>query len=235
MKKKRIIIIAAVSVAVLLLGLVAWVFWGWYNGPHRAIAEREKLVQEDLKMWSTTISFYGTVLDEKGNPVPQAKLGFLITDSSRKGTSEYEVQSDQKGSFSLTGVKGYHVEVTASKQGYYRGKGSFQSFYSAGSGRNLPSDPKNPAIFHLRKKGEAAALIYKGNNFDVSLDGTPCEVNLYECQIVSPGQGHIRVECRAGDQKVRYYDWLCRISVPNGGLVIIARDNEFPLEAPTDG
>jgi hypothetical protein len=232
MKSKRSIILI---VSILCLGVAGWIFWSWYNGPRKEIAEREKLVQEDLKMWSTPISFYGKVMDEKGNTVSGADIKFIVSDTSKEGTTEYHAKSDEGGGFSLTGISGKGMDVRVRKEGYYLGEGFVGSFEYAGKEHNFVPDPKNPVVFPLRKKGEAVALIYHGRSFTIPTDGTPVEVSMKVNGVVAAGQGHIKVECWASDLQARQYDWRCRISVPDGGLVNADPRDPFPFEAPPEG
>lgn len=91
-------------------------------------------------------------------------------------------------------------------------------------------------MFHLRKKGDAEPLVLCDNDFLISRDGKPVEVNLSKCKPVAIGAGHLRVECwtdDAGKPKGAKYDWKCRISVPGGGLR--QSTEEFDFEAPLEG
>jgi hypothetical protein len=238
MKKKPIIIVLVASA---ILTLSGWLFWGCRStDPFRAIeAEREKDMREIRKIWETPITFYGKVVDEKGNPIPGASVSFIITDTSRAGHSEYSRRSDNDGLFSLKGVKGYAIQVGVEKEGHYRGPISLQSFRSVAFDSEIPvpSDPANPAVFILRKKGEAAALIVNRWTIKpVPLDGTPVELDLKTGKSVPAGEGHIKVECWAPDRWTKnVYDWRCKISVPDGGLVKVDRNELFPFEAPEEG
>ena len=225
----------SLQLTVAILG--GWVLWGCQStDPFRAIeAERQKKLADARKMWETPITFYGKVVDEKGGPISGASVSFSITDTSRSGGSDYYRKSDAQGLFSLKGVRGYSVDVGVDKEGYYRGPVARRSFLSSGGEKPLPTDPNNPAIFTLRKKGEAAALIYAGKNIRIVADGTPVEFNLKENRIVTAGEGHVKVECWAGDLKVPRYDWRCRITVPDGGLVRADPQELFPFEAPENG
>jgi len=77
-----------------------------------------------------------------------------------------------------------------------------------------------------------------GLHFELPKDGTPVEISLLTGKLVSAGQGHIKVECWTMDQNQdprqrRFYDWKCRLSIPNGGVVESTR--EFDFEAPESG
>jgi hypothetical protein len=230
MNKKQIIIITIAGCCILIAG---WLFLKWYNDPlRREEAERQNNSREYDRMWETPISFYGKVVDEKGNPVVGADVQFFVNDTSREGTSEYHRKGDDKGLFSLTGVKGYTVQVRVSREGYYLDR--LKSFYSAGSDKNLPSDPKNPFVFQLRKKGEIPKLLRGYRGFDLPANGAAVEVNLLTAEVVPDGAGHIKVECSLPDRNAKQpYDWSCRISVPRGGLQEAV--GEFLFEAHEKG
>jgi len=196
----------------------------------------------------TPISFWGKVVDERGNPVATAEVKFGANDNPNpmgKG-SDHRTTTDANGSFSITGIRGVTLYVEVSKEGYYRARevegkrGSFDSFRYAGpraTDEPAPPSSESPAIFVLRKKGDAAELIRVTERpVKVPKNGAPVEIALESGQAVPAGQGDLRIECWTEDQKKDAqgnYPWRCRVSVPGGGLV--KREGEYDFEAPADG
>jgi hypothetical protein len=226
---KKLLIVTGVLLLSLVVG---WVIF-WWNSPFR---QRAQLVLESRKAWATPIAFYGKVVDENGVPVEGTAIRFQVTDLSATGVSEYHTMSDSAGLFTLTGVTGKHLGVFLSREGYYTPKTNRTAFeYAAGGGQYgiFAPDPKNPIIFQLRKKGVIPKLIRGYLRIDRRKDGGPIELNLITGKVVPEGEGHIRVENWSGDLQGGRYDWRCRLSIPEGGLVEATA--EFSFEAPLEG
>jgi hypothetical protein len=199
----------------------------------------EKLKEESRKPWLTPITFYGKVVDENAQPVEGAQVEFDWNDLSPAGHSEVRTTSDAWGLFSLTGVQGKRLLVSVKKTGYYtwheRNQGSFEYASKSEDIYHKP-DPNNPVLFYLKKKGEAEPLVKIEKYFRIRRDGTPVSVDLLKGKEAPKGQGDLQVECWTADQhKDRFnrYNWRCRITVPNGGL--IESTKEFDFEAPENG
>ena len=196
----------------------------------------------------TPFSFWGKVIDHKGNPVGGATVEWSANNnpnpygSGTKGRTE----SDADGMFSVTSF-GIGMYAKVSKDGYgqipteLRGqRGSSGGFSNAGKLGNTDSPMgtrSDPAIFILRKKGDAAELIHVTERpVKVPKNGAPVEIALETGQAVPAGQGDLRIECWTEDQKrdaQGNYPWRCRVSVPGSGLM--KREGEYDFEAPADG
>ncbi len=195
----------------------------------------EEKIEKVLQKYIVPITFYGKVIDEKGNPVKGATAFFSVNDLSEDSATKFEIKSDDEGLFSLSNVKGGGASVRVFKEEYYTSPTEYRYFdYSHGT-KHIP-DPNDPVVFHLHKKGEAAELVKVDKTVRIPKDGTPVEISLLTGKAVPAGQGHIKVECWTMDQnknEAGRYDWRCRITVPNGGL--IEPTQEFDFEAPADG
>lgn len=196
----------------------------------------------------TPISFWGKVVDHKGNPV----AGVTVEWSANNNPNPYgsgtkgRTETDVEGMFSVTS-HGIGLYAKVSKDGYgqipteLRGqRGSSGGFSNAAKLGNTDSPMgtrSDPAIFVLRKKGEAAELIHVTERpVRVPKNGAPVEIALETGQAVPAGQGSLRIECLTEDQKKDAqgnYPWHCRVSVPGGGLM--KREGEYDFEAPADG
>ena len=202
--------------------------------------KRKQAIESIKQIFQTPITFHGKVIDQNGDPVPFAEIGYMAADKFNASGSNYRGLTDEKGMFSITGIKGAALTIGVRKEGYYhildKSSGSFAYGTGPDSTHKAPPTQDNPAIFVLHKMGETEPLIKSENYVRVARDGTPIEIKLAIGQSVSQGQGDLRVEVWTYDQNVergKPYDWRCRLSILNGGLVV--RRGEFDFEAPANG
>ncbi len=155
--------------------------------------------------------------------------------------------SDQAGRFVISG-RGAGIFVEVSKKGYYRvpefdgRRGSYGGFRNhqrlGDTDVPIPTEDE-PAVFVLRKIGEAVSLVHVGRrSIIVPTDGRPIDIDLGTGQIVALGNGQLRLEVWVRNQgmnpnNAEHYDWRCRVSVPGGGL--IERQGPFDFQAPAGG
>ncbi|MEA3213125.1 MAG: hypothetical protein QOE70_6182 [Chthoniobacter sp.] len=208
--------------------------------------------REYLAEFKRPINFYGMVVDEARTPVEGATVTLgpidnpIMSDSpgdARAQSSTSSAKSDAQGRFAVTGMRGSHLLVRVSKNGYYSAPNRSDAFFSHDTAdpvmnwRLLPRGPEEPAIFVLRKKGEGTPLIRLPHlSVIVGKDGRPVDIHLATGRAVPVGQGDIRIEMSVGSEVVgpdRQYDWRCRISVPGGGL--LPRKDDFEFIAPEEG
>lgn len=190
------------------------------------------------KALQAPISFYGKVVDQNGDPVPDARVGYSALDKFMAPGTGYRGKSDENGLFSITGISGARLSVNVRKEGYYfiDGKSNASFAYGTGSDGHFREPPTkdNPAVFVLHKMGETEPLVRVEKNARIPKDGTPVTVNLSNGRVAP--DGNLRVEAWTDDQNLneqRRYNWRCRITVPGGGLV--ERKGQFNFEAPADG
>ncbi len=197
-----------------------------------------------LGWFRTPITFYGKVVDDKGNPVAGAKIK-LSPDSNMDPNGpqpDYEQTSDANGLFSITGVHGMGLVVQVSKEGYYsEGQDSGGVFdYAVTDAGDKPPHPNqnDPAVFVLRKMGETEALIVQKRDVKISRTGIPITMDLRTGKTFGDHSSDIRVQAWTNDQghvpgTFMRYDWKCIVTVPGGGLQ--PRAGEFDFQAPADG
>lgn len=190
-----------------------------------------------VQAFSASISFWGKVIDQHGDPVPGATVHYSAADKYFKDGSKYEGTSDAEGLFSISKIRGAGLFVSVAKQGYYGTKQSGGSFgYGVPSGGSPPSK-QNPAVFVLHKMGETEPLIQlETGGVLVPKDGTPKKLGLRNerGRLSTDSDGDLQVELWSDYQPPpphgQRYDWRVRISVPGGGLV--ERVGDFNFEAP---
>jgi len=187
----------------------------------------------------TPITFFGRVIDEKGDPISKADISYSLADSLVDGKNDTKgnTRSDDQGLFSITG-HGMGLIVNVSKAGYYHLKASGGLFgYSKEAGATNPHpDRASPAIFVLRKAGKLVPLIKLTKEYSIAKDGTPVEISLTSGKVVGAGKGDIRVEVWTNDTNYVPnsnvpFDWKCTITVPNGGG-LSSRTSAFEFLAP---
>jgi len=205
----------------------------------------ESLLKKLMPLYLRSIDFYGKVVDERGTPIAGAKVAYRVNDSPNpdRSGSTGEIASDAAGLFAI-GARGLGIYVEVSKEGYYRAaevngqRGSYAGFtHPEDRGSNPLPERHTPAIFTLRKMGDAVPLVHIKRSVVVAKDGTPTEINLATGE-VNGGGGHLRIEVwtlRQGTSPTRGqpYDWECSVSVPGGGLA--ERKGQFDFEARQTG
>jgi len=189
------------------------------------------------------IDFYGRIIDDLGAAIEGAKVKFVWTHYVQpEATYETNVTSDENGRFSLTGAVGATLNVEVSKEGYYRmGDASVKSFSYSKAQFNQPfqSDPNNPVVFKLRKKGNGVNLVTsdneKGPEYSVPLplDGTPVKIDLL--QRLTSDSGQIEISQKKPEFKdwKQANEWSLKMTISGGGFV--EENDQFPFEAPETG
>lgn len=186
----------------------------------------------------TPITFYGRVIDQNGDPVPSADVFYGVLDRFATAGATNQTRTQPDGTFTIKGARGAVLQVGVRREGYYMIDGeSASSFaYGVSPDENTKSPPTQfqPAVFKLRKRGFAESLIKLRQNYRIPHNGVPVQVDLSSGKISSSGD--LRVEAWTSQDLHNdrgHYDWRCRISILNGGLVLKAAPFEF--QAPTDG
>jgi hypothetical protein len=198
-------------------------------------AYREEAIGKVQAVFGTPIAFYGKIIDQTGNPVPDAKVDYSAIDEFFGNGSNYHGKSDANGMFSISGIKGAVLTVAVSKDGYYNiSKKSDAAFaYGLGSDatRKEPPTKETPAVFVLQKKGMAEPMIRISKHILLPRNGESSNIDLTTGTRGS--RNDLQIQTWVGDSSQQRFDWRYRLSVPGGGLV--ERKGQFDFEAPTDG
>jgi hypothetical protein len=218
--------------------------------------------ESEAKITNVEIEFYGKVIDQPGDPVSGAKVSFSVYVNNESLVSQLltlgygnvspaeskvtEVQTDEDGLFSVSGVRGEHATVENIEiEGYL-----FHSRKSNQYSRKRPESfrqttVENPALFVMWKQGETAALIkskYRGG-LDTQKTNEPVIVHFVrfpnnpgyidegDFRITAYGQGRGREERNRPIR--RTYDWWVNIAVVDGG--IIRTEDVWLYKTPTEG
>jgi hypothetical protein len=188
-----------------------------------------------LTYWQAPIEFHGKVVDENTNPVAGAKVCFRWVEvPTPEGNRTAMTESDTEGLFSLQGARGPDLAVSVSKEGYYTTRENHPPFkYGFFANPDFSPDPKNPILFHLRKRGAPEPLVGLNRSYRIPRDGTPVSIDLTTGATATSETGNFTVRCWTNDQGKKSgekYDWRCVLTVPGGGIVYT--DEEFAFLAP---
>jgi len=204
--------------------------------------DRNEVLEQIESAFKAPIAFYGRVIDNHGDPVSHATIGYTATDKFLASGSNYQGQADDSGFFEISGIQGASLSVGVRKGGYYfvdetdRSSPSSSATFAYGMGADSYRRPaptkENPAIFVLHKMGETEELLHVRASARIQKDGTPVTIELTTGR-ASPN-GHLRIEAwTETPQQGRKFSWRCRISVSGGGLV--ERQGNFDFVAPENG
>jgi protocatechuate 3,4-dioxygenase beta subunit len=187
------------------------------------------------------IEFYGKVVDQNGNPVVGARVkGGVVVEKVWYGgeNEDYFTSTDLAGDFSFKGMKGAHLSVWISKDGYEFRSNNKLFIYSLlyGPNERYTPNPNNPVVFTVWKEKGPEKLIHTTlNRVGIPVDGTPVTFDLETGKKVANG-GDLTVKLTRNPirlQPAQRFDWTVTLAVVNGGL--IEMNDVYPNEAPAEG
>ena len=205
----------------------------------------QEMVKREKRMWDLLfmipIWFYGKVVDQYGQPVPQAQVKLSAANTLFGPGDKRQMMTDDQGKFSVKGLHGIALVVMTEKKGYRTMTNSYGNFgYVFCAGGEAPHRfPWNPAVFQLWKIGKTENLISfssvlkpKGNDDIVYfnfLNGKK-----------SNGTNAISVQTWITDVSIEKnknpeFSWKAVINVPGGGIIQNTNSESFDIEAPIDG
>jgi hypothetical protein len=198
-------------------------------------------LHEYLSGLSQSIDFDGIVVDQTGSPVPEAAVHLYWGQATQEASSWTNLLTDSIGSFALHGVEGITLTVRVTKDGFYSGRESWDTFRF---GKETPSAsaPASGGIrrtFRLYRKGPGVDLVSSGTGVKpylgvpMPLEGAAVSVDLLGRNVGQTGQLTLQQRKPDPDQWKQATEWLFRISIPDGGFV--EENEEFPFEAPQSG
>jgi hypothetical protein len=201
-------------------------------------------LREVMNSANRPISFFGKVIDQDSNPIPDVKVTFEIRYMKEVGpvgivdTFDYpSAATGPDGRFALTGAKGSVLAVKSlEKPGYEPSEQVTRGTYWYWRDKDpYRPDADNPKLFHMWKKAGAEKLVRKGIGHAIRYDGTPSTFDLLTGSAAS--QGDLRVSLVRNPQLIVYgqrdYEWTATIEVPDGG--VIASTAEQMYLAPVGG
>jgi hypothetical protein len=192
--------------------------------------------------YDAPITFYGLVLDQRGNPIPDAVIAYQAHNSPTSTGAKNELRSAEDGRFSIVGERGLSLYVSVSKIGYRpfqdeasRSKTarSFGFGVNLGGGTHKPDQAK-PEIFELQKIGKLEPLVVlPERDFRIPSDGTVRSFSLHPDRA---NEYMVQFLCMSEASKAELnqpYNWRCELTVQGGGVFEAKGMDGF--EAPEDG
>lgn len=208
---------------------------------------REPTEDEMRSFMETEAIFYGKVVDQFGNPVPNAQIRYSPTSQGRDGLYQtWFTHAGADGKFSIQQKKAPSLRITVEPpHNYYPTDQSLGTFDFAKIISSMPEEVKkrmipshqadlnNPVIFTLKRMGRTEPLVHRSESIvpfgdhDFTIGSDPTR-RLHLKFWIDP-----TVKRTDPVTKQLFYDWSVELSVPNGGIV--ERVEKDAYEAPANG
>lgn len=214
-------------------------------GPPPEVIKRIEQIRGAMNDANQPISFYGTVIDQDGAPLPGVKVTLgvrrtseLLPGITTDNSDRFTLTTDQAGRFQLTNEKGALLGVKAlEKAGYEASPQSMRYYwYYENEDKKFRPDANSPETFRMWKLAGAEPLLRKGIGTGIPYDGKTIIFDLKTEREVKSG-GDIKVtllrtplQIKRGQQK---YDWTATIEAVDGGVIVST--DEFMYRAPETG
>ncbi|RYZ80140.1 MAG: carboxypeptidase regulatory-like domain-containing protein, partial [Proteobacteria bacterium] len=195
------------------------------------------------------IAIYGRVIDQFGDPVVDASVEIFVHSGYFTGKSARDALliTDNEGKFSISGLKGGNLGVSAMKDGYLRvpdlssvSSSASLSYTGGGGTGDRHAKPSNPVVLELIKIGSIEPMTHVGKKrWKLPVDGTPRTIALDTEQGIGLHQIQFKFTSDwnrlPNDNEInsKNFNWSFEIRVPQGGFVWDESDVQF--EAPESG
>jgi hypothetical protein len=190
-------------------------------------SQQEMIVRSFNETANPPVAFYGQVMDQDTNPLPNVQVGVMVSEEYMKLNLETQIgsatnlhsQTGPDGRFEVTGIKGHRVAITElAKDGYEPelGMSDIYGTYGAQSG-----SLSEPVVFRMWATNMHEPLIGGEKSFVVIPDGRHYAIDLTKGTIAEGDEGDLVawIKRPAGVSWGQRYDWSCELSVPGGGLL----------------
>ncbi len=156
------------------------------------LARRTQVAAVLSQLNDKDIDFYGKVVDQNGNVIPDVKVtGSAIYNSDRgSGVQEKHTTTDAKGYFEFHGLKGRSFDYHLEKTGYETMPDpdvSFDFTELVPANKRFHPDPKNPVVLKMWKLHGAEPMIKGSKHLEVIPDGKPIHFDLQTAKVVEDG------------------------------------------------
>lgn len=204
-----------------------------------------------IELYQTPIELYGKVVDQNGDPVPDANVSLIPFDNPEGEASRTKVTiaSGPNGEFSIKGLKGSGIGVSVTKTGHLtfpaseEGRPASTKVLEYGLLEDKGSrfkDPTKPTVFTLYKLGPMEPLVYfDDQRWRLQVDGTPRFVSLDTKNGTGPHQIEFRFTSNWNQlpnenaSNFKRFDWKLEARIPNGGFV--SNKSDYTFDAPESG
>lgn len=188
------------------------------------------------------IDYYGTVVDQDGNPLPQTlvKWSIAYNDGLLAGHKNGETVTDTKGCFSIVGQFGEALSVIPERTGYKfiaTNGGGVYSLMWPKEQRFVTNSDKTEILTLWKLKG-GESLVRLSKNFRFSHTNAPFRIDLVRGLIVHDGGDFlVKVVRPLGVVSIsRRAAWNVELAAVEGGIQQVGgRASTWAFEAPASG
>jgi hypothetical protein len=202
------------------------------------------IIREFYSNHSLPIAFYGQIIDQDSNPVPDVKVNISIPRSylfppNDSGTFpmsnsvvRLEKDTGPDGRFEINGETGDEVEVESVKKSGYESEPNMPHSFGASSG-----SLESPVIFKMWPTNLHEQLISEEKHYHIQIDGRPYFINLTDGTIAESGDADLKISIKypAEITSDQTNNWLSEIDVINGGLFEETDLGSSMFSAPENG
>jgi hypothetical protein len=195
---------------------------------------------ELLRLNEQPIEYFGRLLDQNDNPVPDARILFSVTrglppsESFVRGT----VTSDPSGRFKISGYTGGRLGLQPEKNGYLIASTNLYPIFS----RMRPTlqyhpNPNDPTIIRMWKSEGHVNLLPIDQEYEIRADGTPVIVDLLGQRLSDSGDLRVSVY-RGGNFGPNHlqFNWSYSLEALQGRVKEISfPELQITFAAPTNG
>jgi hypothetical protein len=199
-------------------------------------------MSDTLAMTSLTpIEFFGKVIDQHDDPVPNAKVrgsAEIVKRWMNQEWDEHYTTTDANGFFQFLGLHGQSLVIVPFKEGYEFKSDTALFHYSPlylGKERHYPNS-STPVVFTMWKQQGAEPLVHNEiNRIGAPVDGTPIMFDLLKGRKTTvDGDLILTIErTPIHIQRGERFDWKATLEMPSGGLVKL--EDAYANEAPMNG
>ena len=191
------------------------------------------------------IDFYGVLLDQDGNPVPDANVPYLIY--RPLGISRYSCKTHADGRFEIHRGKGLMLdieEISLKGYEYHENQNETRFDYETDMTKRHVPDKANPVVFRIRRKNPERVYLYQRGIRELYLDNRKWKIAGYDLAQQTHGRhneilsGRRPIFCdleMSGefDEEARQWTVTFTANGENAGLLPISDEKLY--EAPADG
>jgi hypothetical protein len=208
----------------------------------KAIAEAENV----------PINFWGKIVDQHNNPVPQVKVGITVIGPEirnfvhyRARLSDLALESDTNGIFGVVNAKGKFLTVNSLEKVGYEPPPVFRRGFEYGIGQQPPGTNANqPVVFKLLNTSGLSTddpIVYFGFKTTIACNGTPLGIDALNNnpQEGADAKGDFLITFHRDPVRLdafsTNYSWRMNVDSPAGGLIPSEQEYTYLWKAPEDG
>ena len=217
------------------------------GGGYQTGRSRSEELGEIARKSNVPIDFFGLVLDQDGQPIPDVRVTLSIRTAQEVATDVYSdifehpvLTTGAVGRFALRGARGALLSLKSlEKPGYAASEKSLNRahyWYWRDPRLVFHPDSSSPEVFRMLKQAGAERLVRKGIGHAIPYDGRPTSFDLFAGSVVGNG-GDLRVTLVRDPVQIRWgqrnYEWTATVEALDGG--VIESSDEQMYRAPVDG